>query len=153
MNHNKIIILSFSLLFSNYIDAMAPKTCLQKSYRELKKIVFYTTIGTYIHQNVMTQQDITKLPNLTADEIVEYKNKLKTTIHNGCASLDNTYLEFKKFISDIKSQPNNSCTNNSDLKVDLTIENHSLEQNQDSNIPVLDTLNKPISYNKDTPIL
>ena len=83
MNRNKIIMLSLSLLISNFTYTAAPKTCLQRSYRELKKIVAYTVVGTYVHQNIMTQQDLTKMPNLSDDEINDYSSKCRTTILNG----------------------------------------------------------------------
>jgi len=101
MNHNKIIALSLILLFSNFTYTSTPRTCLQRSYRELKKLIIYTTIGTYIHQNIMTKQDLTQMPELSADDITEYKNKLGTTLQNGCRSLDNSYISLKKLTLDM----------------------------------------------------
>ena len=108
MNFNKIIMVSLSLFFSQIVDASIPKTCLQKSYHELKKIALYSAIGTYIHQNIMTQQDITKMPNVTTQDILDYKNILGTTLHNGCQSFDNTYSEFKKLMTGMNSFPKDS---------------------------------------------
>ena len=110
MNRNKVIILSLSLLLSNYSHASASRTCLQRSYREIKKIVAYTVVGTYVHQNIMTQQDLTKFPNLTVEDVTDYKNKLGATLQNGCASLDNSYTSLKKLLSNIKPQPKASLS-------------------------------------------
>lgn len=75
MNYNKSIVLCLLLFTSNIMNAgMISK-------------VFTTGIVLYIHQNVMTKQDLTKTPHITPEEITAYINKCSATIMNTRTSL------------------------------------------------------------------
>ena len=102
MNRNKIIMLSFSLLLSN-VTYTNP---ISYTLRATRRFVISATIGAYIHQNVMTQQDLTKMPDLSVEDVNDYKNKLKTTISNGSNSICKTYATLKKLTSEIKPSQN-----------------------------------------------
>jgi len=55
-----------------------------------------TLIVAYIHENVITKQDLTKLPEVSVNDVQEYNNKLVLTVSN-------TYESLKKISSDVQA--------------------------------------------------
>lgn len=106
MNYKQLIMISSFVFASNITKASVSKTCLQRTYRATKRVIITGIVGTYIHQNIMTEQDLTKVPNLSIEDIADYKNKLSMTLQNGCASFDKTYTSLKKLTSGLKPSSN-----------------------------------------------
>lgn len=76
MNNKKMILaLSAFMLLSHEMRASA------------RNFIIGTLIVAYIHENVITKQDLTKLPEVSVNDVQEYNNKLVTTATNTYASL------------------------------------------------------------------
>lgn len=86
MNYNKTISLCTLLLISNIMHAGI-----------INKVIG-TGMILYIHQNVMTKQDLTKTPTLTSDDINEYSNKFSATMLNTHKSLQPYFKAIEEFL-------------------------------------------------------
>ena len=85
MNNKKMILaLSAFMLLSHEMRASA------------RNFIIGTLIVAYIHENVLTKQDLTKLPEVSIKDAQEYNNKLVTTATN-------TYASLIKITSDVQA--------------------------------------------------
>lgn len=88
MNFNKTISLCALLLTSSIMHAGA-----------MSKIVT-TGLAVFIHQNIMTKQDLTKTPAITQEDVNEYYNKFTTTMVNTKKSLEPIFARMQQAIND-----------------------------------------------------
>lgn len=113
MNYKKSVTLWMLLLSSNIISA----GILSK---------FLTTgVVLYIHQNIMTQQDLTKRPSIKSEEVTDYINKCSTTIMNTRTSLQPLF----KVIEESLKAPSSQVTD-----IETTIEDDKAEISEKSDM-------------------
>src|SRR3989339_523202 len=88
MNYNKSIALCLLLLTSNIMNAGI-----------ISKIIG-TGIVLYVHQNVLTKQDLTKIPQITSEDLTEYYNKFSATIMNTQKSLQPIFKQMEESLKE-----------------------------------------------------
>ena len=104
MNYNKSIALCMLLFTSNIMNAgMISK-------------VFTTGVLLYIHQNVMTKQDLTKTPQITPEEINEYINKCSATFINTRTSLQPFFKVIEESLKSKAAEVSKEDENNENKK-------------------------------------
>ncbi|AXK60539.1 SpoVR family protein [Candidatus Chromulinivorax destructor] len=57
-------------------------------------------LAAFIHQNIMTKQDLTKIPTITQEDVTEYYNKFTTTILHTKKSLEPIFAGMQQAIND-----------------------------------------------------
>lgn len=58
------------------------------------------SLAVFIHQNIMTKQDLTKTPTITQEDVTEYYNKFTTTMINTKKSLEPIFAGMQQAIND-----------------------------------------------------
>lgn len=62
--------------------------------------IITTGLAVFIHQNIMTKQDLTKTPLITQEDVAEYYNKFTTTMINTKKSLEPIFAGMQQAIND-----------------------------------------------------
>jgi len=109
MNNKKMILaLSAFMLLSHEMRASA------------RNFIIGTLIVAYIHENVITKQDLTKLPEVSVNDVQEYNNKVVMTIANTYTSLKNLSTEVQEYFmpkSSSVSKKDNIQANNPSIDI------------------------------------
>ena len=81
-------------LTSNIIDA-GPMGIIGRTANKIRNTVMSAAVIAYVHQNIMTKQDLTKYPEVSSQDITEYIIKCQTTFAATKASLELLFTEKK----------------------------------------------------------